>query len=708
MMRCLVLIALCVSLANANYQNKNRFHKLLNRYQQNRLGSWNQHQNQELFGSDDTDDYIDDYVDQIRRERMFDRDQCPRGFEDILGQEDEEYDNYDMEDNFRGRQYPEDMEEMTSRRQHHRRQYPTEDMEDMTSGRKHRQFRGRQYPTEDMEDMFQTEDMEGMRGRHQFRDEETEGMGFRHQYTGEDMEDTEGRQSWGDDDSKIRSPLLKEVRDANVKLASRLYEQCKQEKDDKNTVVSPISVQLALATLNVGARGNTRRQIGRVIGGNLKTQERKQIFKTLVRHLKGFRNMDYSTRQHSTKINTVTGLFVSQQTRAQQMFIHKVKGVMGATVKHCSFSQQPQQCRQTINQWVSQKTHGKINHIVPQDAITDNTKMILVNALELKATWGPQMRRHVTKEAKFYPLDTKKVKIVEVMETEGRFKYYEDELVKIVGVPTKQHELTMYTIVPKDKDGLTDVEKLHLQDTVQLKEVLNKVDRHTRRVHVQLPKFEIKHKVDVRRTLRKQGVTDAFDSKRADFSGITGVSNYEQDEMEETYGQSSFRRNPFLDIESGWGKFEQQGRHRRNPFMDTEMEGGMYGQMGKRETKLHLNKFIHQCTIKITENGITATTGSQTEESYEKYGRFNQGRMGGMEGGRFGDYESEEIGSFDEINGLGLRESSGKNVVKANRAFAFVVKHNPTQQLIMVGRVIDAAQKKVNHVPLTINNVDQL
>jgi serine protease inhibitor len=28
---------------------------------------------------------------------------------------------------------------------------------------------------------------------------------------------------------------------------------------------------------------------------------------------------------------------------------------LGATVKHCSFHQQPQQCRQMINQWVSQK-----------------------------------------------------------------------------------------------------------------------------------------------------------------------------------------------------------------------------------------------------------------------------------------------------------------------------------------------------------------
>jgi serpin B len=434
--------------------------------------------------------------------------------------------------------------------------------------------------------------------------------------------------------------------------------------------------------LNYGARGNTKRQIGRVIGGRLQKQERKQVFKTLVRHLKGFRNIDYTTRQHSTKINCVTGIFVSQTTRAQQMFIQQIKTNLGATFKQCGFSHQPEQCRQVINQWVAQKTHHKISHIVPQDAITDNTKMILVNALEMKATWGPQMRRHVTKEAKFYPLDTKKVKVVEVMETEGRFKYYEDELVKIVGVPTKEQELTLYAIVPKDKDGLTEVEKLHLQDSVQLKQLLKKTDQHVRRVEVQLPKFQIKHKVDVRRTLRKQGVTDAFDPLRADFSGITGVSKYEEEQMEEI---KDFRRNPFLDIEPEYEMMHE-------------------GITGKRETKLHLNKFIHQTTIKITENGITATTGSQLDEFEQEYEPTKYMHRKGL-----GDLELDEMDMFEEIKGFNLHEKqTGEKIVKANRAFAFVVKHNPTQQLLLVGRVIDAAQKKVNYVHQTINTVDQL
>jgi serpin B len=655
-MRCLIVIALCFVLANADYQTKNRFQRLLRNYQnQDRYENRGRFENEdrfdrfedqdededhyrpryqshdrlgnELYGSDDTDDYIDDYVDEIRRERMLERDQCPRDIDEIEGRfEDEnEYDD-DEQDEFRGGRYS-----------HH--QYERE-------GR-----RGNRYSQFDDEDETQTQRIRG-------------------------------------------SPLLQEVEDANVKLAARLYKQSKDEKDDKNTVVSPLSIQLALAALNSGARGNTKRQIGRVIGGRLQKQQRKQIFRQLIRHLKGLRQTDNSPRQQTTKINPVTAIFVTKTTRAQQQFVQQVKRNLGANLHQCNFQRQPQQCRQTINRFVSQKTQGKIQHIVPQDAITDNTKMILVNALQLKAPWSRQVRQHLNvKEAKFYPLDTKKVKHVEVIETQGRYKYYEDELVKIVGLPTEKKQLTMYVIVPKDKDGLTDVEKLHLQDGVQLKQLLDVTDQRVRHVGVQLPKFQIKHKIDVRRTLRKQGVTDAFDVQRADFSGITGT-NYGQYENEEEIDQYE----------------RYQMRQRRNPFLNSQYEDESMEYTGQqeREHKLHLNKFIHQTTIKITEQGIKASTGSQSpfereDETERPYGR--QGRRH-----RGDEYETDDkMNTFDEITGFNRREPTGQHMVKANRAFAFVIKHNPTNQVVMVGRVIDAAQKKVtNDVYQTINNVDQL
>jgi len=401
----------------------------------------------------------------------------------------------------------------------------------------------------------------------------------------------------------------------------------------------------------------------------------------LVRKLKGYHLSEYSPLERKAKIHPVTGIFLSKSTRTQPQFMQMIKNNLGATVKQCPFHRQPLQCRQTINRWMSEKTMGKLNSILPQDAITDNTKLILVNAMQVKANWGPQMRQHMTKEAKFYPLDTKKVKIVEVLETEGRFKYHEDELVKIVGLPTEQKEMTLYLIVPKDKDGLTEVEKLHLQDSVQLKQLLEITDKHHRQVGVQLPKFQIKHKVDVRRTLRQQGVTDAFDPQRADFSLITGVPKHQLDEMEDER-MTPFRRDTI---------YGQQ---------DMEDMISPYG-IGK-EHKLHLNKFIHQCVIKITESGITANTGSGTrfddmeDLEYSRYGR------------KFGEWDSDELNSFEEMTGFYRREPMSEKVVKANRAFAFVLKHNPTNQLVFVGRVIDAAQRKVNNLHHTVNVVDQL
>jgi len=645
-MRCLILIALCFVLANAipDRMTRNRFQQMLNRYQNQGRYQQNQYDQGNLYGSDDTDDYIDDYVSEIRRERM--QEQCPRDMDEFQGQ-------YENEDEY---------DEINQFDDEYQRQSPY-------------QRQGRQYEDD--------EEYQRQGRRHSQEFDEMRRGGRRSQLDNEEYE-TQGPQS----------ELIREVSDANVKLASRLYKQSKDEKDDKNTVVSPLSVQLALAALNVGARGNTKRQIGRVIAGRLQKQERKQVFKTLVRHLKGLRQNEYSSRQQTTKIHPVTGIFITQTTRAQQQFVQQVKRNLGANVHQCSFQRQPQQCRQTINHFVAQKTQGKINQIVPQDAITDNTKMILVNALQLKAPWGRQVRQQInTKEAKFYPLDTKKVKHVEVLETQGRFKYHEDELVKIVGLPTQQREMTLYVIVPKDKDGLTDVEKLHLQDGVQLKQLLDVTDQRVRHVGVQLPKFQIKHKIDVRRTLRKQGVTDAFDSQRADFSGITGVNQYEDEE--ENQGRYSH---------------EQTTRHRRNPFLNTQFDDEESMMGDQHENKLHLNKFIHQTTVKITEQGITATTGSQGQyENEDEQDERTYGRQGRRH--HRNSFEDEEMNSFDEITGFNRRESTsgqGQQMVKANRAFAFVLKHNPTNQIVMIGRVIDAAQKKVNYVQQTINNVDQL
>jgi serpin B len=640
-MRCIAFICLCLALASATTFNKRRFNRLLNEYQQRGLNRFDdtddllQEQKYGYGSYDDSNEFDDEYVDEIRREKYL-RSGCGK---------------YGTE------------------------QCSTLDTDDEIEGTE--QCYGRHCSPLGLDDEFKP---------HTSEFDTTDDLRNIYEPTyGSSQKKSILRQ-------KLGVQVAREVEESNTKLASRLYKQCKEERDDKNTVVSPISVQLGLAALNKGARGETRRQIAKIIAGRLPLEQRKQVFKTIARSLKTLRTEDYSSLMHRTKINCVTGIFISQMTPAQQQFVQNVRTNLGVSVKKCNFQRQPQQCRQMINQFVSQKTQHKLPRIVPQDAITDNTKMVLVNALELKANWGKQMRKHITKRSPFFPLESEKVKVVEMLKTRGVFKYYEDELVKIVGVPTERKELTLYVIVPKSKDGLTQVEKLHLQDGFELKQLLDDTDKRVKRVDVELPKFEIKHKVDVRRTLRKQGVVDAFDCQRADFSGITGINKYQREISQE-------HENEYESLKYGGGlndEFETLKYGRGLPRDDIEDTLDMSG----KEKNLHLNKFIHQATIKITENGITSATGtgSHFDESTiddEEHVMLNSYRM-----------RLNKRDHFEDIIGYGS-SSLSQYKVKADRAFAFVLKHNPTQQLLLVGRVIDAAQKHPTGQQLNINVVDQ-
>jgi len=637
-MRLLVLIALCFAVASASYANRNRFNRLLRNLQQQQQQQGG-YQSQDLYSGEDCDQDDDQQCDDDYQQ------QCSRN---------QGYGSLNLQD----------------------------DEQDYEGGNYYGQV------DEDQQD--QDDDSEYGQNQNQRRQYQQGGQQYWQQQSGPQQQ--QKRQQQQRHQCQPKRQLLQALEQPNCKLASKLYQQAKQENDDKNTVVGPAAVQLALAAIQRGCRGQTKRQIQRLIGSQLNQQQQQQAHAALQQSLQGQNQQlrQQSGQNQQAKIKCTTTIVVNQRSQTQQQFIQAVKACLNVQVKKCNFQRQPQQCRQQINQLVAQKTNQKLRQVVPQEAVTENTKLIVVSTAQLKARWGQQFRQQQqTKQGTFYPLGCQQPKPVQVLQSQGQFGYYEDQQLQVVGLPTQRQELTLYVIVPKDKDGLTEIEKQQIQNGQQLKQLLDQADQQQQQIDIELPKFQIKHKIDAKQTLQKQGAHALFDADEADLSGINGQQ-----------GQQSRRRQ-----QQQWGDEENDQQNQYD--QDDQQQGQGQGQ------QLHLNKLIHQATIKVDEQGIHAAQPGRHQQQYQQ-DQYEQDNDQDDDEQQQDQYEQQQLSHqelYEEIFGQsqgGQRQqgrnrrqqrqgqqyqNQGQRKVKVNRAFAFVVKHNPSNQIVLVGRVVDATQK---------------
>jgi serine protease inhibitor len=703
-MRCLILIALSLVVASATYTTRNRFNQLLRGYG----GVQNQ---------------FDDFESEYQPRRRL------GGLHDIIGQgfgQDEE----ECNDPWNQGQCQDDDEEQFGRvrwgRQNQGDESEDELFENQQFGqgprRQNRRQRWGQQQPWGQSGQFDQEDQYEQQGGEEFGGEyenEIDEIGFGGQ----------SEQLGGQCSPNVR--VLPKLENINCHLATGLYKQARRQNDDKNIVVSPTAVLLGLGVLNVGAKGHTKKEIGLVGGERPVVNGLSALLKMLKKggqsqsmiDEEGIEGQEWNQGQQwgrrqqwgqqqqqqqqwgqgqqwgqdqewsqiqgqgcqgrrCAQIKPFVGLFLSKATPVQRQFIQKVQGCLGVKVQKCDFQRQPQQCRQQINQWVSSKTQHKMPRLVAQDAITDNTKMLVVSGLQLKAQWGKQFKNHQTSRGIFHPLDCQKPKLVQVMQKRGVFKYHEDDLVKVVGIPTQGEELTMFVILPKCKKCLLDIEKEQLLEGDQLKRLLDNCDLKKQQVNVRLPKFQIKHKLDAKLTLLNKGMITMCEQNTADFSGITGCSECSQ----------------------------KAKYNLRRPL-------GQRNQMGEsqqiKQAQIHLNKFLTQANIKISDQGISSVgpqdnqyQGQEDEYEQEQYGQ--QGQYGQEE--QYGNqFQGDEIEGedemyndrsfmsdrFEEITGIS-RYGQGQLLQKqfnVKHPFAFVVRHNKSKQLLLIGRVIDAGQK---------------
>jgi serpin B len=299
--------------------------------------------------------------------------------------------------------------------------------------------------------------------------------------------------------------------DGNNAFALDLYAQLKAT--DGNLFFSPYSISTCLAMVYTGARGDTAEQMAATLHYLASPTELLGLFKTLGEKSNTGDSVD------NLQLTVVNALWSQKDYPFTQDFLTLVKDNFAANLNQVDFRTQAEPARQQINTWVSQRTHDKINDLIPSDAITPHTQLILVNAIYFKGNWLNSFSPERTRPAPFFVTSTNQSN-ASLMHQESLFQYFETDeaqLLKLryVSFQAPDPDFSMVVILPKQRDGLNRLESTFTP--AALDQWL--ASMHSEEVIVFLPKFKLSNRFALADTLTKMGMPLAS-STNADFSGM--------------------------------------------------------------------------------------------------------------------------------------------------------------------------------------------
>ncbi|XP_028631460.1 serpin B4-like isoform X2 [Grammomys surdaster] len=311
--------------------------------------------------------------------------------------------------------------------------------------------------------------------------------------------------------------------EATTKFTLELFRQLRESKD--NIFYSPTSIMTALAMLQLGAKGNTEQQIEKVLQFNETTK--KTTEKTVDCHdeknvHEQFQKLmiQLNKSNDAYDLNVSNSIYGAKDFQFLQKFLENIKEYYQANVESLDFVHAAEESQKKINSWVEKQTNGKIKDLFPAGSLSSSTILVLVNAVYFKGQWNHKFDEKNTTEEKFW-LNENTSKPVQMMKQKNKFNFnfMEDMQAKIVELPYKGKELSMFVLLPVEIEGL---KKLEEQLTAEkFLEWTSPEKMHMMDMYLSLPRFKLEEKYDLPRPLEHMGMLDAFNQQKADFSGMS-------------------------------------------------------------------------------------------------------------------------------------------------------------------------------------------
>lgn len=180
--------------------------------------------------------------------------------------------------------------------------------------------------------------------------------------------------------------------DASGRLASELLARA-----DGNAVVSPLSLQLALALLREGATGAVADDIDTVAGLSGRSQDVADLRAMLARYEGDVAGIDVDNPPEEPLLHVADSAFVQPDSGVEPTFLERVGRFHGAHVYAADFA--GGDAKPLLDAWVKDETGGLLDSCpVRPDA---QTVLVLMDAVTFGASWRSPFDADVTSDAPF-------------------------------------------------------------------------------------------------------------------------------------------------------------------------------------------------------------------------------------------------------------------------------------------------------------------
>lgn len=388
----------------------------------------------------------------------------------------------------------------------------------------------------------------------------------------------------------------------------------------ENLIFSPLSVAVALSLVLLGSAGRTFDEVSRVLGleTGVDISQHSEIVHETFGQLLNMLNYRIEG-SNKPRVDSASGVFVQDGYPIRSEFRAISENVYKSDVINLDFLRRGKEAKDFINNWVKERTMGKIDGILSSDP-NPLTTVILLSALYFKGEWNQHFLEGMTQRRDFFvePNDTIGI---DMMYNGGNFPFYEDKSlgVKILVLPYKGLETSMYVLLPK-AEGATALKSFHDQLTVEtIENLISNLKNET--CIIGFPRMKISSTLSLNSALQNMGLRTLFEPKNADLSLLS--SGYGQQTFapmssqvsRQIYpDQLSSKTNDVLIFSRVGDNSTNQGGARRNFFRYDDKERGV--SVEQWSSGFHIEK-IRRTRRDVADESSRATYVAENDD-FEK------------------------------------------------------------------------------------------